>query len=39
MYSEHAKVHALEARYGILRSQALTPSESLDFVERLLREK
>lgn len=39
MYSEHSKVHELEARYGILRSQALTPSESLAFVEKLLGER
>ncbi|MGA5122275.1 helix-turn-helix domain-containing protein [Streptomyces pseudogriseolus] len=38
LYSGHAKVLELEARYGILRAQALTPSESLAYVEKLLGE-
>ncbi|WP_030823339.1 helix-turn-helix domain-containing protein [Streptomyces hygroscopicus] len=38
LYSEHAKVRELESRYGILRAQALTPSESLAYVEKLLGE-
>ncbi|MBZ6226109.1 helix-turn-helix domain-containing protein [Streptomyces olivaceus] len=39
LYADSAKVRELEARYGILRSQALTPCESLAFVEELLGEK
>ncbi|WP_217166426.1 helix-turn-helix transcriptional regulator [Streptomyces sp. AC512_CC834] len=39
LYAESGKVRELEARYGILRSQALTPCESLAFVEELLGEK
>ncbi|GBP98765.1 transcriptional regulator [Streptomyces spongiicola] len=38
LYSGQAKVRELEARYGILRAQALTPSESLAYVEKLLGE-
>ncbi|MFE4667310.1 helix-turn-helix domain-containing protein [Streptomyces sp. NPDC056716] len=38
LYSGHAKVRELEARYGILRAQALTPTESLAYVEKLLGE-
>ncbi|WP_344259830.1 helix-turn-helix transcriptional regulator [Streptomyces sodiiphilus] len=38
LYSEQSKVRELEARYGILRAQALTPSESLSYVEKLLGE-
>ncbi|MFD5577656.1 helix-turn-helix domain-containing protein [Streptomyces pseudogriseolus] len=38
LYSGQSKVRELEARYGILRAQALTPSESLAFVEKLLGE-
>ncbi|MBB1242904.1 helix-turn-helix domain-containing protein [Streptomyces durbertensis] len=38
LYSEQSKVRELEARYGILRAQALTPSESLAYVEKLLGE-
>ncbi|MEV4918388.1 helix-turn-helix transcriptional regulator [Streptomyces tirandamycinicus] len=38
LYSGHSKVRELEARYGILRAQALTPSESLAYVEKLLGE-
>jgi transcriptional regulator with XRE-family HTH domain len=36
LYCDQKKVRTLEARYGILRSQALTPSESLEFIEKLL---
>lgn len=35
LYTGQRKVHELEARYNLLRSQALTPSESLAFIERL----
>ncbi|MBZ6199749.1 helix-turn-helix domain-containing protein [Streptomyces olivaceus] len=38
LYSGQPKVRELEARYGILRAQALTPSESLAYVEKLLGE-
>ncbi|WP_125622642.1 MULTISPECIES: helix-turn-helix transcriptional regulator [unclassified Streptomyces] len=38
LYTEQAKIRELETRYGILRSQALTPRESSTFVERLLGE-
>ncbi|MFC9910173.1 helix-turn-helix domain-containing protein [Streptomyces sp. NPDC127197] len=38
LYTEVIKVRELEARYGILRSQALTPSESSAFIEKLLGE-
>ncbi|MCC3655349.1 helix-turn-helix domain-containing protein [Streptomyces sp. S07_1.15] len=38
LYMEQAKIRELETRYGILRSQALTPRESSTFVERLLGE-
>jgi transcriptional regulator with XRE-family HTH domain len=36
LYTGQAKIHELESRYGILRSQALTPCESSAFIERLL---
>ncbi|WP_030743105.1 helix-turn-helix transcriptional regulator [Streptomyces sp. NRRL S-31] len=36
IYTDAAYVRTLEARYGILRSQALTPSESLAFIEQLM---
>jgi hypothetical protein len=36
MYTDRRKVHELEARSSILRSQGLTPSESLAFIEDLL---
>lgn len=39
LYTNSPKVRELEARYGILRSQALTPCESLAFIEELLGEK
>ncbi|MGW1716627.1 helix-turn-helix domain-containing protein [Streptomyces sp. NPDC002156] len=38
LYSGQPKVRELEARYGILRAQALTPTESLAYVEKLLGE-
>ncbi|MEU4684043.1 helix-turn-helix domain-containing protein [Streptomyces xinghaiensis] len=38
LYTERSKIRELETRYGILRSQALTPRESSTFVERLLGE-
>ncbi|MDX3315843.1 helix-turn-helix transcriptional regulator [Streptomyces sp. ME03-5684b] len=38
LYTEAARVRELEARYGILRSQALTPSESFAFIEKLMGE-
>lgn len=39
MYTGRAKIHELESRYGIIRSQALTPRESSDFIEKLLGER
>ncbi|WP_435835536.1 helix-turn-helix domain-containing protein [Streptomyces avermitilis] len=39
LYTSAGKIRELEARYGILRSQALTPCESLAFIEELLGEK
>ncbi|OSP25914.1 transcriptional regulator [Streptomyces sp. 13-12-16] len=38
LYTEVTKVRELEARYGILRSQALTPSESFALIEKLMGE-
>ncbi|MHB9857985.1 DUF5753 domain-containing protein [Streptomyces sp. YIM S03343] len=38
LYTEPKKVSPLEATYGVLRAQALTPTESLTFVEKLLGE-
>lgn len=38
LYTDPTKVRELEARYGILRSQALTPSESLALIVRLMGE-
>ncbi|WP_317447880.1 helix-turn-helix transcriptional regulator [Streptomyces collinus] len=38
LYTDTSYVRTLEARYGILRSQALTPSESSAFVEQLMGE-
>lgn len=35
LYTDRRKVHELEARYNLLRSQALTPSESLAYIEKL----
>ncbi|WP_265566157.1 helix-turn-helix domain-containing protein [Streptomyces hygroscopicus] len=39
LYTSAGKIRELEARYGILRSQALTPCESLAFIEELLGER
>jgi transcriptional regulator with XRE-family HTH domain len=36
LYTDVAYVRTLEARYGILRSQALTPSESVVFIKQLM---
>ncbi|MDQ0777611.1 transcriptional regulator with XRE-family HTH domain [Streptomyces aurantiacus] len=36
--AERRDVHILEARYGIIRAQALSPRESLAFIEKLLGE-
>ncbi|MFF7123354.1 Scr1 family TA system antitoxin-like transcriptional regulator [Streptomyces sp. NPDC008240] len=38
LYTDTSYVRTLEARYGILRSQALTPSESSAFIEQLMGE-
>jgi len=38
LYTEPKKVSPLEATYGVLRAQALTPRESLTFIEKLLGE-
>ncbi|MEV0786370.1 helix-turn-helix transcriptional regulator [Streptomyces sp. NPDC050423] len=38
LYTDPTKVRELEARYGILRSQALTPSESLALIVQLMGE-
>lgn len=39
LYTDAGRIRELESRYGILRSQALTPSESLAFIEKLLGER
>jgi transcriptional regulator with XRE-family HTH domain len=39
LYSDRKSVRELEEQYGILRAQALTPIESLDFAEKLLGER
>ncbi|MFP1625057.1 Scr1 family TA system antitoxin-like transcriptional regulator [Streptomyces sp. 5K101] len=39
LYTERQPVRELEEQYGILRAQALTPRESLAFVEKLLGER
>ncbi|MFH8514602.1 helix-turn-helix domain-containing protein [Streptomyces gelaticus] len=39
LYTDRATVRELEARYGIIRSQALTPRESSEFIEKLLGER
>lgn len=36
LQTERDRVRALEAKYGIIRAQALTPHESLAYVEKLL---
>lgn len=38
LYTDSGKIRELEARYGILRSQALTPCESMALIEQLLGE-
>ncbi|MDI3419451.1 helix-turn-helix domain-containing protein [Streptomyces luteolus] len=38
LYTERCRVRELEATYGVLRAQAITPEESLCLIERLLRE-
>ncbi|MEU1012157.1 helix-turn-helix transcriptional regulator [Streptomyces sp. NPDC005890] len=38
LHTESRKVSSLEATYGVLRAQALTPRESLTFIEKLLGE-
>ncbi|MYW64881.1 helix-turn-helix domain-containing protein [Streptomyces sp. SID8379] len=38
VHSDAAKVQNLEATYGVLRAQALTPKESLGWIERFLGE-
>ncbi|GAB2799805.1 helix-turn-helix transcriptional regulator [Streptomyces chlorus] len=38
LYTERTSVRVLEAQYGIIRAQALTPGESMAFVEGLLGE-
>lgn len=39
LYMGRPQVRTLDARYGILRSQALTPRESVLFIEKLLGER
>lgn len=39
LHSDPKKVCPLEATYGVLRAQALTPKESLVFIEKLLGEQ
>lgn len=36
LYTDRDRVRQLEATYGVIRAQALTPSESLTLIERLL---
>ncbi|GAA3210510.1 hypothetical protein GCM10020256_08640 [Streptomyces thermocoprophilus] len=38
LHTDAKYVRTLEARYGILRSQALTPSESAAFIAQLMGE-
>ncbi|WP_432038783.1 helix-turn-helix domain-containing protein [Streptomyces cucumeris] len=38
LLTDREEVHAIAARYGIIRAQALTPQESLIFIEKLLGE-
>lgn len=37
-FTEHADVRTIDARYGIIRAQALTPRETREFIEQLLGE-
>ncbi|MGW6136705.1 helix-turn-helix domain-containing protein [Streptomyces sp. NPDC055144] len=39
LYTERGAVRELEEQYGILRAEALTPRESLAFIEKLLGER
>jgi hypothetical protein len=39
LYTERRSVRELEEQYGILRAEALTPRESLAFIEKLLGER
>ncbi|WP_338059235.1 DUF5753 domain-containing protein [Streptomyces oceani] len=39
LHTGQRKVHELEARYNLSRSQALTPGESLTLIEKLLGER
>ncbi|MFI8287317.1 helix-turn-helix domain-containing protein [Streptomyces albidoflavus] len=39
LYTDRETVREMEVQYGILRAQALTPRESLTFVEKLLGER
>jgi len=39
LYSEREEARDVEEQYGILRAQALTPRESMAFVEGLLGER
>ena len=38
LISERREIQILELRYGIIRAQALTPRESLAYIEKLLGE-
>jgi transcriptional regulator with XRE-family HTH domain len=38
VFSDTREVHSMEMRYGIIRSQALTPRESLALIEKVLGE-
>jgi hypothetical protein len=38
LVTNRSELRALEARYGIIRAQALTPRESLAFIEKVLGE-
>jgi len=38
LLSEPKEVHFLEMQYGIIRAQAVTPRESLSFIEKMLGE-
>ncbi|MEU3711840.1 helix-turn-helix domain-containing protein [Streptomyces catenulae] len=39
LYTDRETVREMEVQYGILRAQALTPRESLTFIEKLLGER
>jgi hypothetical protein len=38
LVTDRNEIRTLEARYGIIRAQALTPRESLRFIEKVLGE-